>query len=272
MLKRPHYIALGIVILLTLVLLKLPNRTAAQLKLAIGGLFLPIFSFFGSAQQLAENSGNMVVPRKELLRQLEQLQKENQELRIRSMQYEATAQENARLRQHFGWQKQTLWKLKLARVVARDPANLWRTIKIDLGQRDGVVNDSPVLTAEGLVGRVSEVGYSQSQVVLLGDPDCRVSVMIEDPPHEHGVIAPASSNPLDGTLVDLGYLSGSSKLKAGQRVVTSGSGGIFPAGIFVGHIADFRTIGYGLYKEARVSLAVKMNTLEEVFVKLPSEK
>ena len=158
MLKRPHYIALGIVILLTLVVLKLPNRTAAQLKLAMGGLFLPIFSFFGSAQQLAENTGNAVVPRKELLRQLEQLQNENQELRIRSMQYEAMAQENARLRQYFGWQKQALWKLKLARVVARDPANWWRNLQIDLGSRDDLKPDLPVVTAEGLVGKVVNVG------------------------------------------------------------------------------------------------------------------
>ena len=52
-------------------------------------------------------------------------------------------------------------------------------------------------------------------------------------------------------------------------VVTSGVGGIFPPGILVGQIADFRTVGYGLYREARVSLAVKMNSLEEVWVKAP---
>jgi hypothetical protein len=52
-------------------------------------------------------------------------------------------------------------------------------------------------------------------------------------------------------------------------VVTSGDGGVFPPGILVGQIADFRTMGYGLYREARVSLAVKMNSLEEVWVKTP---
>ena len=69
--------------------------------------------------------------------------------------------------------------------------------------------------------------------------------------------------------MDLSYLSRSSPLRAGQRVVTSGQGGVFPKGILVGHIVDFRTIGYGLYNEARVRVAVKMNALEEVFVKLP---
>ena len=108
-----------------------------------------------------------------------------------------------------------------------------------------------------------------AQVVLVGDPDCRVAVLVGDEKNrEQGVIAPASS-PLDNTLVELSYLSRHAKLAAGQSVVTSGLGGIFPKGIVVGQIADFRSVGYGLYKEALVRLAVKMNRLEEVWVMMP---
>ena len=268
MLRRPHYIILGLVILLTVVILKLPSRTAAQLKLAISGSFLPLFGASGSSQRLAEKAGNAVVPRAELLRQIEQLQRANQELRVQATAAEEVERENARLRQHFNFAQRERWKLKLARVVARDPANWWRTLRINLGNRDGIATNSPVLAAEGLVGRVSEVGYAQSQVVLLGDPGCRVAVMIEDT-RDNGVIAPSSSIPVDNTLVDLSYLSRTSALKAGQRVVTSGLGGIFPPGVLVGQIVDFHTIDYGLYNAARVKLEVKMNTLEEVWVKLP---
>ena len=148
------------------------------------------------------------------------------------------------------------------------PANWWRALTINLGSRDGVTNNSPVLTGEGLVGRVSEVRYAQSQVVLLGDPDCRVAVELEET-HDHGIIAPSSSSPLDNTLVDVLYLSRASPPKAGQRVWTSGAGGTFPPGILVGQIVDFRTIDYGLYNEARIKLEVKMNTIEEVWVKVP---
>jgi rod shape-determining protein MreC len=256
-------------VLVTVVILKLPSRATTKLKLAISGLFVPLYGLVGSTQELVNKAGDAIVPRKQLVKELEALQKENQELRARAMQWEATTQENARLRQYFGWQKQVQWRLKLARVVGRDPANWWRTLRIDAGSRDGVVTNSPVLAADGLVGRVSEVGLTHSQVVLVGDPDCRVSVMVEGPPNEHGVIAPVSSSPLDTSLVDLTHLSRSSQLRAGQRVVTSGLGGIFPPGIVVGQIVDFRTVGYGLYNEARVKLHVKMNSLDEVFVKLP---
>jgi rod shape-determining protein MreC len=270
MLKRPHYIALGVVILITIAVLKLPSRAATNLRLAVSSMFLPLFGLAGSTQDLVEKSSYAALPRGELIRQIEALQKEKQEARLRLMQADEAMRENMRLRDQFGIQRQYPWKLRLARVAARDPANWWRTIQIDLGSRDGVVTNAPVLTAEGLVGRVSEVGFAQSRVVLLGDPDCRVSVLVgDDKSREQGVIAPASSSPLDDTLVELSYLSGNSKLSAGQTVVTSGHGGVFPPGIVVGQIADFRSVSYGLYKEALVRLAVKMNRLQEVWVKMP---
>jgi rod shape-determining protein MreC len=267
MFRKPYYVALGLVIVLTLVLLKLPSRTAAQLKLAVSGLFLAPFGLAGSARDLTEKAGNQVVPRGSLVQQLAEMQRENQELRLRAAQADEAARENARLRGHLQLPRQTPWRLKLGRVVARDPANWWRTIRIDLGVRDGVATNCVVLTTEGLVGRVAEVGLATSQVVLVGDPDCRVSVLVEET-RDQGVVAPTSSNPVDN-LVELGYLSRASQLRPGQRVVTSGLGGVFPKGILVGHIVDYRSVGYGLYNEARVKLAVRMNALEEVWVKLP---
>lgn len=270
MLKRPHYIALGIVIILTFCLLKLPGRAAANLKLAISSLFLPLYGAAGSTQELIIRSSYAVVPRGELIRQLEVLQKERQETRLRLMQADEAMRENARLRDHFGIARQYPWKPLPARVSSHDTANWWRSLTIDRGSRDGVRTNCPVVTAEGLVGRVAEVGFTHARVVLLGDPDCRVAVMVGDErSREQGVIDPSSSSPLDSALVELNYLSRNAKLAAGQVVVTSGEGGIFPKGIVVGHVATFRDVGYGLYKEAMVRLAVKMNQLELVFVLKP---
>jgi rod shape-determining protein MreC len=268
MLKRAHYIALGIVLVLTLVVIKLPSRTAAQFKVVVSGLFLSTFSFSSSAQQVVEKAGNSITPRADLVKQLEQTEHENQLLKLRLQQLDEVERENNRLRQYLNFSKAFPGKLKLARVVGRDPANWWKTIKLDLGSRDGVVPNCAVLTSEGLVGRVSTVSYTQSQVVLLGDPDCRVAVMIEES-REQGVIAPSTSNPLDYTIVEMGFISRNAKLSPGQRIATSGIGGVFPKGVPVGQIVDFRSIGFGLYNEARVKLNVKMNSLEEVFVRLP---
>lgn len=271
MLKRPHYIALGIVVLLTIVLLKLPTRAKANLKRAISGLFLPAYALVGSSEDLAVGSSYALLSRGELLQQLLDLQKTNQLWQIYNRQAEEWKRENDRLRDYLGLQRQYPWKLKPARVVGRDPANWWKSITIDRGSRDGVAVNAPVLTGEGLVGRVAETGLTQSRVVLVGDSDCRVSVLVGDEKNrEQGMIAPVSSSPLDSALVELSYLSRNSKLAAGQPVVTAGHGGIFPKGIVVGQIAEVpRSIGYGLYKEAYVRLAVNVNRLEEVFVMMP---
>jgi rod shape-determining protein MreC len=271
MLKRPHLIALGAVILFTVVLLKLPARTAANVKLAVSGLFLPVFGLANSTERLANAASYAAIPKKQLIDRLVALEKERDQSRLQLMQAAEIFQENKRLRQLLKLPEQLPWPVRLSRVVSRDPANWWRTMKIDLGSRDGVRTNCTVIAPHGLVGRVSEVGYATSQVVLLGNPDCRVSVVVVEPNggRELGMIAPSSSSPLDDTLVELNYLARHSKLTAGMKVVTSGQGGVFPAGIIVGQIADFRTIGYGLYQEARVSLAVHMSSLEEVFVIMP---
>jgi rod shape-determining protein MreC len=269
MLKRPQYIVLGLVVLLALVVLNLPARTATRLKLAVGGLFLPLFGLAGAGQQTAVRATDAVVSRAELARQNESLRRENQQLRLQTMQAEETARENARLRQLFQWQQQSYSKsrLKLARVVLRDPANWWRTVQIDLGSKHGLTNNLPVLTTDGLAGRISSVSLTHAQVVLIGDPNCKVSALVQNETRDTGVIG--ASDPLDSSLVELSHLSRTANLKPGQNVVTSGLGGIFPAGIPIGKIVDSHTVEYGLYMEARVKLNVNPGALEEVWVLLP---
>ena len=156
------------------------------------------------------------------------------------------------------------WKLKLANVVMRDPANWWRTVEIDLGSRDGLSENLPVLTADGLVGRISSVGLTRSQVVLIGDPNCKASALVENPAHDMGVLT--ASGPLDNSLVELTYLAGNADLKPGENVITSGLGGIFPKGIPIGQVVDAQQVEFGLYTEARVKLSANLGALEQVWV------
>ncbi len=104
-------------------------------------------------------------------------------------------------------------------------------------------------------------------MVLLGDPYCRVSALVENPAHDIGVIS--ASGPLDTSLVELTYLSGNAVLKPGQNVVTSGDGGIYPRGIPIGQIVDSQTVEFGLYTEARVKLSANLGALEQVWVLFP---
>ena len=240
MLKKKHYLALGAVTLAALLIFSLPQRATSRLKLATGSLFLPLFGLLNTAQQLPVDAANAVMPRRALLREIGELQGENQQLRIQSAQTAAMARENDQLRALIGWQRQTPWKLKLANVIVRDPANWWRSVQIDLGSRDGL--------RENL-------------------PDCRVSARVENPAHDIGVIG--ASGPLDTSLVELTYLSGNADLKSGEGVVTSGEGEIFPPGIPIGQVVDSRAVEFGLYTEARVKLSTNLGALEQVWVLFP---
>jgi rod shape-determining protein MreC len=141
-------------------------------------------------------------------------------------------------------------------------------VQIDRGQRDGVLSNMPVVTAEGLVGKVRQVGYSTSQVVLIGDPDCRVTaVVIEDPPAKGagipGVISANSASVLDPTIVILTFVDRQSTVRPGQTVLTRG---IVPKGILIGHVVDTSSVWFGVYTEARVKLAANLRQLDQVWI------
>lgn len=265
MLKRSPYIILGFVTVFAAVILNLPPRTSARLKLALGSLFLPLFGLVGVSQHAAGKAALSLTPRSELERQAETLSRENQQLRLQALQTAETLRENDRLRTLLGWkQRHPQWNLKLARVILRDPANWWRTVTIDLGSRDGVREDQPVLTNDGLVGRVKSVRLTNSQVVLLGDPNCNVSARVKSESRDAGIVS--AGGPFDSALVQMNYLPRNASVKPGEEVITSDEGGLFPSGIPIGRIMDSRAAQFGLYTEARVKLAANLSGLEEVWV------
>lgn len=271
MLRRPHYLALSVVSLFVLVLLSLPSRTSTQLKLAIGGFFLPLFGLAGSTHALNERTTHTLTSRQDLIRKLTALERENEQFKLQSLQWTQAFEENAQLRNALGWQQKNPWNLKLARVILRDPSDWWRTVHIDLGHRDGVTQNMPVLTSEGLVGKVREVAYSRSQVILIGDPNCRVAALVLTGKDQgvDGIIAAGSSSLLDRSIIELTFVSGQPNLQPGQRVVTSGLSGTFPKGIPIGEILDSSSVDFGMYTEARVKLAADMNHLDYVWVLFP---
>jgi rod shape-determining protein MreC len=97
--------------------------------------------------------------------------------------------------------------------------------------------------------------------------NCKVAAEVIET-RETGVIG--ATDPWDNSLVALGFLSNrSAKLLPGQTVITSGLGGIFPAGIPIGKIVDSRQIDFGLSTEGRVKLSANLSALDEVWVLFP---
>lgn len=265
--KRPYYLALGAVLMIALTALNLPGPIALRVKLVWGSAFMPLVGLANSVGDLGDRTAAAILPRSLLARQLEGLRQDNQRLQLQLVQLQAAALENQRLRQAVGFPATTPWRLRLARIIGHDPANWWRSALIDLGSRDGIRTNQPVLTSNGLVGRITEVAFTRSRVLLVGDPNCQVAAGIEQS-RDKGVIAPDEAS-FDRQVVSLTYVPTSANLQPGAMVVTSGDGGVFPKGIPIGRIIDVQTNAYGLHLEARVRLTANLNRLEEVWVILP---
>ena len=269
MIKQSNFLALGAVVLVAVVLLSLPVRVTSRLKVAVGAWFLPLFGLATAGQQVPGDFADQILPRQELIHQLNDLRRENQRLKAETIQTAAALRENDRLHALFAWRQQSPWRLQLASVIQRDPANWWLTVRIDRGSAHGLTPNLPILSTDGsLVGRVTSVGLYDAQVVLIGDRNCRVSALVENPTRDIGVIIKADKA-MDTSLVDLAYLGSNTSLKPGQTVVTSGLGGVFPRGIPIGHVADAWSAENGLDTEARVKLDANLGSLEQVWVLFP---
>lgn len=211
-----------------------------------------------------------------LLARIQELERENESLRLALTENRAAAIDADRLRQMLAYPARGAWKLVPARVIGRDPANWWQSVHLNVGRKQGVVTNLAVFTPEGLVGRVVESGPFLSRVVLVGDPNCPVAAALLNPDDPRksgdvgmGIIRGATGGDIQGALVDLAFLSRNAVVRPGQRVVTSGQGGVFPPGLPIGEIVDSRWLDSEVYREARVRLSVNLGALDHVWVKLP---
>jgi rod shape-determining protein MreC len=118
-----------------------------------------------------------------------------------------------------------------ARVVADNGGAFVRSVLVNAGARDGVIQGQAAVTGEGLAGRVAQVGGRSAQVLLLTDMNSRIPVMLAHS-RERAMLAGNNTNrPV------LLYLGPRSRVEPGDRVLTSGDGGVFPAGLPVGVVS-----------------------------------
>lgn len=159
-------------------------------------------------------------------------------------------QDNAALRRLLSAGPDLSQTFVTGRVIADGGGSFVRTVLVNVGGRDGVRKGQAAIGEGGYVGRVAEVGQRAARVLLLTDLNSRLPVMLQEGGHR-AVLAGDNSD-----LPKMEYLSGAAKPAVGQRVVTSGDGGQFPAGIPVGEVA---TVGDG---GVRVRPFVDLSRLE----------
>lgn len=194
---------------------------------------------------------------------LDTLEEENGRLRSERAHLLTLAMENIRLKKLLDFKEHQSGELLPARVIS-EAQETTAVIMIDRGSSDGVRPNLAVVSYDGLVGRTSAVTPFTAQVILLQDPRSRVPVRTLEG-RAKGLLAGRGS----GESLALEKVRRTEDLQAGNELVTSGTGVIYPKGIAVGTITDVQRSTYGLLQEAWVSPAVDFTRVEEVLVIIP---
>ncbi|HMJ05948.1 MAG TPA: rod shape-determining protein MreC [Chthoniobacterales bacterium] len=204
------------------------------------------------------------------LKSLEELERDNATLRVENRSLNATNQalrdverEVNRLRLALAYRERSVFKLVPAEIVTREASTWWRTVTINRGKQDGIEGDMSVVTEQGLVGKTTTVSDSISVVLLVSDENCKVAANVEGT-REQGIVAGERVAGALTPLLDLSFLSKQANLQPGQKVYTSGVGGVFPSGLLVGMVKDYKV--RELDGQARLTPAVDLAKLEDVFV------
>ena len=143
----------------------------------------------------------------------------------------ALASENTRLRGLLKLAPDAAVSYVTARVIANSGGAYVRSLMVNAGSGNGVARGQAVITGDGLVGRFRKSGSRAARVLLVTDLNSRIPVIVESS-HQRAVLAGDNSD-----RPQLRYLDPAAPVKIGDRVVTSGQGGVFPPGLPVGAVA-----------------------------------
>ncbi|HPA73150.1 MAG TPA: rod shape-determining protein MreC, partial [Spirochaetota bacterium] len=196
-----------------------------------------------------------------------------QRTRQKLMKYEAIAEElgeikkeNERLRAVIQMKERIEYESIPAIVISRDPDNWFRTIILNRGSSDGVKVNMPVVAYHGeekaIIGKIIEVRGSVSRVLPIVAPDMKLGVMLQGSRFP-GLLKGLSSG---SNLCIMDYVSKSVLVKFGDVVVTSGQGGIFPAGLLIGKVLKAEIMEASAYQRAIVTPIIDYNRIEDVFI------
>lgn len=199
---------------------------------------------------------NLAVSREDL----DALRAQNDELRARLAELEEARQENERLRQLVEFAEERKFTKLGARVIGR-PTSSWEgVITIDRGSVDGVEVGMSVLAPQGLLGQVFEVSSHAAKVRLITDQRSGVAAMVQST-RVTGVV----KGSIDGELT-LDFVSTEEAPIAGDVIITSGLGGVYPKGLVVGDVVSVEERRGALFPRIKLVSRVVVGQLEEVLI------
>ena len=217
---------------------------------SVGNFFGGLFGGLGELRRAS-------VENQQLRAQVEQMQTELRDTRQKAAQAD-------RLEKLLNLTQQSGYQTVTAHVIARDPSLWFDSISIDKGRWAGVEINMPVVTSDGIVGRVVSTGPLSAQVMLITDEKSGAGAIV-------GQLG--TSNPIgsikgmgENGLLDMRYVSGLEKVQMGDTVYTTGQDGIYPAGLTVGQVVELHPGSATQAQMIHIRPSAGLDRLKEVTV------
>ncbi|MFJ7950119.1 rod shape-determining protein MreC [Lysinibacillus sp. NPDC096418] len=264
--KKVILLLVGMIFLVALISFSLRDRTNATLPEQI------IKDTVGVAQSIVAKPANYIAGIFNNIDSLLNTYEENKRLKARLEEFAVVQNEALQLKSDIKKFEQIEKSENLkafnpiqATVIARNPDQWEEKIILDKGSSHGVTKNMAVMTASGLIGKITLVTPFTSEVELLytNNPNYRVSAMVLGEKEAYGLIEGFDE---ERNELILKRIDSSLMVKEGEQVVSSGLGGIFPKGIPIGEITEISTDDYGLTKMAYVKPSADFSILEYVMI------
>jgi rod shape-determining protein MreC len=244
-----------VVMLLGLFLLwRIDSPRVERLRMEITDRVIPNFATITAPVTSAVNILRSARSYTRIYQQNQELRRELQQMKAWKEAALQREQENARLLDLNNVRLDPKFT-KITGVVLADSGSPFRqTVLLNVGRRDGIVDGWAAIDGIGLVGRIAGVGERTSRVILLTDTSSRIAVSIESNGQRAMIVGDNTSRP------PFEFLEDPETVRPGDRVVTSGDGGVFPSGLLVGQVTQTQS------GRLRVRLAADMQRLEFLHV------
>ncbi|MDL2234524.1 rod shape-determining protein MreC [Christensenellaceae bacterium OttesenSCG-928-L17] len=256
--------AAALLVLLVLAAVSGGDRTVTFVESAAGSVLQPVQSFASRASDSIIGFFRNLFSTTDADIENQQLKAELSQMQQALNEMETIRTENERLKELLAFADSTPELSYVSGMVIGHSQSIWfDTFTINVGRNHGVEKNMPVVTT-GLVGRVTQVGATWSKVVAIIDPNMSVSVMVERT-RDSGMVRGMLQTGNSVDTLEMYYLSVDGDLVPGDKIVTSGIGGIYPKGIPVGTVTEVSRSGES-ESNAFVQPTADFRHIEEVMV------
>lgn len=196
---------------------------------------------------------------------IQSLEDKNAELAQKESNYDEVVAENIRLRQMLNYEtSHSEYDMTIAMVMTRDMGTWTNTFTIDKGSADGIQANMAVVVPSGVVGFITDVYPHSARVQTILDPRSAIGVIVQRPESRLAGVMKGNGNiPDEPTMINIAR---DGDVLVGDKLITSGYGGIYPKGLQVGHVTRIDNDAEGFVKNAVIQPAVNFHRIEEVFV------